>query len=191
MTLSFLWAWLFISGTQAPGPLFFSSQGLFCPRLFPGLVFLSLFHQCLLEEVAYEVFDPLPADLSACCTEMTSISVHCVLRVPGPLTCPRSPVGSHAIFFPRLLPRFGRVYPLVTFWERVHERQLFLKLGKSLSVFILLLHSFDISNKYRILSWKLFSLSILMGLLNFLLDFRLTRGTFHVNHILMHYGNLF
>lgn len=76
------------------------------------------------------------------------------------------------------------MYPLVTLWERVHERQLFFKLGKSLSVFILLLHLFDILNKYRILSWKLFSLSILMALLNFLLDFRLTSGKFHVNHIL-------
>lgn len=111
-------------------------------------------------------------------------SLFTVSWVPGSLTCPRSPVGSHGIFFSHLLPRFGGVYPLVTFWERVYERQLFFKLGKSLSVFILLLPLFDIFNKYQILSWKLFSLSILMALLNFLLDFRLTSGKLHVNHIL-------
>ena len=153
-----------------------------------------LFHQCLLEEVAYEVSDQLQAGMLtplSAAQRSHSITLHHVLRVPGPLTCTRYPVGSHVIIFLSLRPHFGRVYPLVTFWERVYERQLHFKLGKPLSVFILLLHLFDILNKYQILSWKLFSLSVLMALLSFLLDFWLTCGKFHVNHILMHYCNLF
>lgn len=97
--------------------------------------------------IAYEVFDLLT---SLCLLHRDDLNQGSLWpRVPELSTCPRSPVGSHAIFFPRLLPRFGGVSS-GNFLKRV--RQLFLKLGKSLSVFILLLHSFDISNKYRILS---------------------------------------
>ena len=94
-----------------------------------------LFHQCLLEEVAYEVSDQLQAGMLTplpAAQRSHSITLHHVLRVPGLLTCTRSPVGSHVIIFLRLLPHFGRVYPLVTFWERVHGKQLHFKLDKSL-----------------------------------------------------------
>lgn len=62
----------------------------------------------------------------------------------------------------------------------------FCKLGKSLSVFILFSHLFDILNKYRILSRKLLSLSILMALVHFLVDFRVAIGKSPANHILIY-----
>ena len=93
------------------------------------LVWSHAVDQCLPEEVGYEVSDQLQAGLLTslpAAQRPHSITLHCVLRDPWPLTCTRSPVGSHVIFFLHLFPHFGRVYPPVTFWEGVHGRQFFM-----------------------------------------------------------------